>query len=144
MLQVALEKIQQGYDEYVAKASGLLAQMEQFDGRFADLMPGCVVEVEAVAPLCHAAALRLPGRQDLVEALGVRGLPHVVEQAGELALERIEAGEALRVDGDEEEAVTAAWPTAAQAARDQDPCDAVDEEAGRDSIRRGRDHPRGE
>ena len=31
VLQVALEKIQQGYDEYVAKASELLAQMEQFD-----------------------------------------------------------------------------------------------------------------
>ena len=31
VLQVALEKIQQGYDEYVAKTSVLLAQMEQFD-----------------------------------------------------------------------------------------------------------------
>ena len=33
-LQTALEEIQQGHDEYAAKASGLLARMEQFDTFF--------------------------------------------------------------------------------------------------------------
>ena len=35
ILQTALEEIQQGHDEYAAKASGLMARMEQFDTYFA-------------------------------------------------------------------------------------------------------------
>ena len=34
LLQTALEEIQQGHDDYAAKASGLLAHMEKFDTFF--------------------------------------------------------------------------------------------------------------